>query len=227
VKYLICLLFLFNSLSISAQLEITNLDLVLVDQEPSPQTFTLNVMNVSMDSIDFDWEIVYKNDTDAFLAISVSDINIDYTPATLTSCGIVGVSNILAAEASYPMGLHVNFDEIPVGFDLGSTLAHFNLYSNGACFTDTLLSLPVLFETSTSTLESQDTHLGIFPNPTSDYLYILHSGDLNLAHYRIYDLQYRKVLEGQVENKQIDVASITEGVYLLYLNGDAQLFVKK
>lgn len=94
MKKVIIVLISFITFSLNAQIEITNLDTVLIDEIQAPQHITLDVKNISTDSIDLDWEIEFSSNVESFIQIAVSDINIDYTPQISSSCDLTGITNI-------------------------------------------------------------------------------------------------------------------------------------
>ena len=70
---------------------------------------------------------------------------------------------------------------------------------------DILLNKPVV----------KDTELQVYPNPASDMLYL--NQQLN-SDYHMIDISGRTVLKGHLGN-QIDVSELSEGLYLLYIEG--------
>ena len=85
MKISVSFIFLFFTSSLIAQIEITNLENVLIDDKETSQNLTLEVRNNSTDDIDLDWEIEFAEEVESFLEISVSDINNDYTHQIRTS----------------------------------------------------------------------------------------------------------------------------------------------
>lgn len=85
MKISVSFIFLFFTSSLIAQIEITNLENVLIDDKETSQNVTLEVRNNSTDDIDLDWEIEFAEEVESFLEISVSDINNDYTHQIRTS----------------------------------------------------------------------------------------------------------------------------------------------
>lgn len=65
--------------------------------------------------------------------------------------------------------------------------------------------------------------LGIFPNPASDYLYLV--GASRQAPYIIVDMNGRVLMSSTLEDR-IDVSELPSGVYLLSAEGTAMTFVK-
>lgn len=61
--------------------------------------------------------------------------------------------------------------------------------------------------------------LVIFPNPTSDYIYI--KTDINDLQYSIYNLLGQKLSQGMVINDQIAVSNLLAGVYIIEFNKES------
>ena len=65
--------------------------------------------------------------------------------------------------------------------------------------------------------------LSIYPNPATDILTISMGNDIkSLEEYDLIDLQGRIVLSGVLERNttNIDISSLTNGIYLLHLDGE-------
>ncbi len=220
------LFFSMFSLSLSAQIEITNLDIVLINDEMSTQNVDLNTLNSSNETIDFEWEIEFLNDSDSFLVISVSDINIDYLPHVLTSCDLINVENVLAPSESYQMGLHITItEEVPESFDRDSILAYFHLYSAEQCDADKLLSLPIKFNPTLSSSNVTDLQsFNLYPNPSTKILYIRGEQLNKNSEFEIFDLQSKRVMKGETVNAGIDVSHLSQGTYIIQVNGQSRIF---
>lgn len=65
----------------------------------------------------------------------------------------------------------------------------------------------------------------IYPNPAGKFIYIKSEISLNNTHYQVVDVNGRIVTEGRLDDGhylyQIDIHSITDGVYLLKINNSA------
>ena len=75
------------------------------------------------------------------------------------------------------------------------------------------------FTTSDSELYLSESIFNIYPNPTSDFIYISFEGsDLNQGFMEITDLQGKAVLKAEIYgNAKIDVSKFSYGVYFLKL----------
>ncbi|WP_313805897.1 CotH kinase family protein [Flavobacterium sp.] len=65
----------------------------------------------------------------------------------------------------------------------------------------------------------------IYPNPVIDKLNIAH--EFSSVAYQIFTLEGRKILEGTLENKEINLNQLASGVYLLRLQADGKTETKK
>lgn len=227
MKYVTIFLFSLCSFCLNSQLEVSNLDVVTIDENMTRQQVSLDLLNNSDERIDFDWEVIKLNDSEAFLEISVSDINNDYLPHIKTTCDLQNVTNVLEAQNSYTTGLHFTISEIPDAFDKNAILGYFNLYRSGQCYIDTLISLPIYFEQSTQTVNTLDSQsLTVFPNPTSDFLNVdLVASSFN-KHFQIYDAQGKLVMKQQLTSSRINLSKLASGTYLFKLNRESTLFIK-
>ena len=70
----------------------------------------------------------------------------------------------------------------------------------------------------------------IYPNPTNDVIFVktCHSASLQ-SEYRITNIMGQTIMNGTInsENKQIDVSSLTNGIYFITFAGETQKFVVK
>lgn len=61
------------------------------------------------------------------------------------------------------------------------------------------------------------SEIKMYPNPVSDFLYILNDKDLP---YKVFDTSGRIMLSGNTKNKKIDMSSLTKGLYLIQIYGN-------
>lgn len=227
MKQITIFLFCICTLSINAQLEYTNLDKVLIDQNEATQRADLDLINNSANEVKFDWQIEYLGTTQSFLQISVSDINNDYTPQVTTNCDLMNTTNTLGASASYTMGLHFRLDEIPSNVDKDAVLAYYNLYASDNCLVDTLLSLPIVFENSTNTIQIEDQEsLELYPNPVSQYLYFNQDNFSNNDYLEVYNYQGIRYDKIKLNKSPIDLSYLPNGYYIFKINTLSKAFVK-
>lgn len=70
-------------------------------------------------------------------------------------------------------------------------------------------------------IEAERDQIIVFPNPASTNLFIQNSRNLNLLNYEIFDAAGRKMLSGNAPDQQINVSSLSAGLYILKLQSDA------
>ena len=69
--------------------------------------------------------------------------------------------------------------------------------------------------------------ISLYPNPTSDFLYISTQRSLINHIYEIFDMTGRLILKNKISEKQIDVSSLKKGNYILKLDSENYKFIKK
>ena len=231
MKKVIFALHLFISFSLNAQVQITNLDTVLINESDSPQNITLDVKNISIDSIDLDWEVEFTSNVESFLEISVSDFNIEYLPDVHSSCdlNLTGITNTLVASESHPMYLNFILGEVPSTFDQNSPIAYFNLYVAGDCTGDKLLSIPIMFNNGTTNSIEIKKHkkINLFPNPSNEYLFLTYEKVNAQIDFKIFDMQLKQIMNGVIENDFIDISNLMPGQYVIRVDDQNLLFIKK
>lgn len=128
----------------------------------------------------------------------------------------------------FPFGIE-NTDEL---FSISRTKDK-GFVSVGSCFGNTSLLKDILFvktdslgQYGTSIIGIQEKEqtkilLGIYPNPTSDYIHLKISNYKNYKnlHYQIIDLNGRVILSNTIEEfiKTIETSSLSDGLYLLQI----------
>ena len=78
-----------------------------------------------------------------------------------------------------------------------------------------------------STGEKLKKDISLYPNPTSDFLYISTQKSLINHIYEIFDMTGRLILKNKISEKQIDVSSLKKGNYILKLDSENYKFIKK
>ena len=75
--------------------------------------------------------------------------------------------------------------------------------------------------------EISDNGFSIYPIPSYDVLFVL-SENIN-SEYRIINILGETVISGKIasENQQIDVSSLTEGIYFIKIGDAIMKFLKK
>lgn len=78
-----------------------------------------------------------------------------------------------------------------------------------------------------SVVESSAPQFAVFPNPTSDYLTVQWENAINIP-FVIFDMQGKRVMEGQFsDNTQIEVSTLSNGLYFLKTALSETYFMKK
>lgn len=97
-----------------------------------------------------------------------------------------------------------------------------NLIQNGQYHNINL----VKSQSSSITEIDDQENIEVYPNPTTDFLNI--STDLKVERLKIYDINGRiKVKVENMQFKKVNLQNLDEGTYLLYLETDKRIFVKK
>ncbi len=65
----------------------------------------------------------------------------------------------------------------------------------------------------------------IYPNPTTDILYI--KSDINLTKINIYDINGRQLIKSNTVSESVDVSRLTKGIYSLELENDGRKVTKQ
>ena len=82
---------------------------------------------------------------------------------------------------------------------------------------------------SVSSNTIDDVTLAMYPNPTQFKLQF-GSNDIELSNdtkFAVYDIRGKEVLKGLLDEKSIDVSSLTKGVYIVKLNENNRAISRK
>lgn len=96
---------------------------------------------------------------------------------------------------------------------------------------DPITSKPMtltLTQSSANALTSDDIHLSVGPNPTSDFIYIL--SDEMIVNVNMYSTNGQKVLSKMLDSNEarIDMGGLTEGMYIVELeDADGRLYIRQ
>lgn len=80
--------------------------------------------------------------------------------------------------------------------------------------------------TSQGDVVSEGSHFEMFPNPVVDNLFIDFNSERALS-YEVFDLKGKILLEGQVENSNINFSSISTGVYIMKINDGIKTITRR
>src|SRR5690606_18527013 len=64
--------------------------------------------------------------------------------------------------------------------------------------------------------EEEAAKFAVYPNPASDVVHIMHN--FSQANYRLFTIDGKLVKEGALENSQIQVSDLTNGIYMLQVS---------
>lgn len=67
----------------------------------------------------------------------------------------------------------------------------------------------------------------LFPNPSSDKLYLTNFKSNFDQNYSVFDVAGRKVMESKLEQTEIDITALSRGIYFLKLNSSVLKFIKQ
>jgi hypothetical protein len=77
-----------------------------------------------------------------------------------------------------------------------------------------------------STVENASTSFRIYPNPSSDRIRI-ESQMSGLIHFSIFSIDGRSLMDGRIENDEIDISYLSNGEYILMLEGGGKWYQHK
>lgn len=69
-------------------------------------------------------------------------------------------------------------------------------------------------------------NIHVFPNPATDFIYV----ELNTnqkVNYKLFNVERRAVLSGELETSKIDIQSLSKGIYHIYLESNQERFISK
>jgi hypothetical protein len=80
--------------------------------------------------------------------------------------------------------------------------------------TNTIGEVATFYASNLSQEEFLKTAITIYPNPVSNVLYIKNAG-ITIENVKIYDLNGRLIKEEKLDDNQIDVSQLPQGIYIL------------
>jgi alpha-tubulin suppressor-like RCC1 family protein len=142
----------------------------------------------------------------------------NYTTPTLVS-----LSNVQSISCGFSYSLMIS--DTNKLWATGSNL--YRTFGNGTAtntnvFTE--VACPVL---STSTFEDALSTIKVYPNPIKDALSIENRSNLSIEKMTITDLSGKKIMEPNVNSKEINVSQLQQGMYLLQITVDGKNLVTK
>ena len=126
-----------------------------------------------------------------------------------------GFKYMSSLTAHFGLGQEEVIDSLVVAWPSGNVDVHINPYIN-----TTLIAIEGM-ETSTVGLEKNAAiPFLIFPNPARDYIIIETPNTYNSLTYSIFDLNGKRVHQGTLSGKSINISTLSSGAYLLQLTAD-------
>lgn len=80
-------------------------------------------------------------------------------------------------------------------------------------------TIGMLFQTVLQVLgvnELEKETVKIYPNPTTDFVYVKLTSRSKIDDVEVYDLSGRLVLKTKIESDQLDLRNLSQGVYMIY-----------
>lgn len=158
------------------------------------------------------------------------DIQYYATPSYVTELTVdhfLGSNRALSAEAAAASTRPQDFQFYPVAQNSDAIIMNSNLNTSAL---PTLIDNLLYTKGTTQVLsipENEMASIAMYPNPTSDYLFV--KGLTNKVAYKIYDGLGRVIEKGSIgaNNDKINVNALSQGVYLLNLEGyKTRTFIK-
>ncbi len=70
-------------------------------------------------------------------------------------------------------------------------------------------------------LELEKNHVKIYPNPTTDFIYVKLSSKLKIEEASVYDLSGKLILQAKLESDKLNLRSLPQGIYMvIFKNSD-------
>ena len=127
--------------------------------------------------------------------------------------------------------IHNSFENDFFEFFLEGFEFHITEESEGLSlhFSTVLMSYALFKDFPLSVIDNTLTSIKIYPNPTSDQLFIF-SENTVIERFTIFSLTGKKILEALNENNSIDVSTLSKGIYFIELSSSEgksiQRFIK-
>ena len=70
-------------------------------------------------------------------------------------------------------------------------------------------------------LELEKNHVKIYPNPTTDFIYVKLNSKLKIEEASVYDLSGKLILQAKLESDKLNLRSLPQGIYMvIFKNSD-------
>ncbi|MDA9774376.1 T9SS type A sorting domain-containing protein, partial [Saprospiraceae bacterium] len=101
------------------------------------------------------------------------------------------------------------------------------LFYNRALSDSEVLEIFNFLPTSVKPLESSSLDLILYPNPTTEFLYLQNNSETDIVSYQIVNLEGKVMKSGVYDQQGIDLISLTPSVYCVLLELDGIVLSKK
>jgi hypothetical protein len=75
--------------------------------------------------------------------------------------------------------------------------------------------------------ENSSLQYAVYPNPVSDIINVVGIIPGHLVSYKLYAIDGKLIQNGMIENAQIDLSDLSQGLYLLQMESDGKIQTKK
>lgn len=126
----------------------------------------------------------------------------------------VDFSGIATANNNSNFKIRIRFTGTNLTADTGARVTFNNIAVHG-----TQLSL--------ATVDNNRQLFAVYPNPTKEIINIVGLNQGGTIQYRLYSVDGKEVKNGTIENTQLDLSQLNSGMYLLELESEGRIEVKK
>jgi uncharacterized repeat protein (TIGR02543 family) len=126
----------------------------------------------------------------------------------------VDFSNIVAANNNADFKIRIRFTGINMTADTGARITFNNIAVYGT-------------QTSLAVEQNNVQLFTIYPNPASEIVNVVGVNQVGTVNYKIFAIDGKQIKEGKVENSQIDISEMSKGLYLLLLETEGKIEIKK
>ncbi|NEN23224.1 T9SS type A sorting domain-containing protein [Cryomorpha ignava] len=133
-----------------------------------------------------------------------------------------GFKYMSSLTAHFGLGQEQIIDSVVVAWPSGNVDVHVNPDIN-----TTLLAVEGMETSPVGLNENAAEPFLIFPNPARNYIIVESPNTYNLLTYTIFDLNGKRVQQGTMSGKSINISSLSSGAYLLQLIADGQRVEQK
>ncbi len=126
----------------------------------------------------------------------------------------IDFSSITAANNNPDFKIRLRFTGINMTADTGARITFNNIAVHGT-------------EMTLAVAQSNVQLFSVYPNPASEVVNVVGINQIGVVNYKIFAIDGKQIKEGKVENSQIDLTSLSNGLYLLQLETEGKIEIKK